>query len=179
VSPALVKRSKQFEGYAVALENDKLVAEFTVFVGESGGSASDALESIAALAVKQSAGKARILTKSLVEMQGVKCAQLEFVGPMNGRDVQKLLYVMPVGDKRALIALEAPPEQFSKFRPAFQASVASVRGLQAPSGANTALIGAVLALGVVGVWVGQFLVRSRKAKRRRSSARKPERANGS
>ncbi len=172
VPEALVQRSRRFAQYAVILTDDQLVAELTVSVDAGNGTAMDSVDAITAKASKQEGF--RELAREQLILQDVTCAKLEFSTVFRGVRLQKIVYVLPLGEQRAWISLEASSEDLSRYRASFEASIAGVRGLQVARDSdprsNTAWLGGFLLMAGAGAALRQFFTRSSKTKRRRRSS---------
>jgi hypothetical protein len=171
-SEALVQRSRRFAQYAVILKDDQVVAELTVSVDAGNGTAMDSVDAITAKLSKQDGF--RELERELLVLQGVTCAKLEFSALVRGVRLQKVIYVLPLGEQRAWVALEARAEDLPQYRASFEASVTSVRGLQqardSDPRSNTAWVGGLLMAMGAGAALRKVFRRSSKTKPRRRSS---------
>lgn len=171
-SEALVQRSRGFAQYAAILKDDQVAAELTVLVGAGRGTAMDSVNAILAKVSKQEGF--RELGREQLVLQGVTCAKLEFSATVRGVRLQKVMYVLPLGEQSAWVALEARSEDLPHYRASFEASMAGVRGLQqardSDPRSNTAWLGSLLMAMGAGAALRKVFVRSSKTKRQRRSS---------
>jgi len=85
-----------------------------------------------------------------------------------------MMYVLPLAEQSAWIALEARADDLPHYRASFEASVAGVRGLRearnSDPSSNTAWFGGVLMMLGAGAALRRVFARSSKTKRRRRSS---------
>lgn len=169
--PEVMQRAREFDTYAVVVEEGIPVAEVAVKIDEASGTVLNSVENIAQLAAK--APEFRLFSKSEVELDGVPCGRIEFTVVVQGVTFQKLAYVLPFGKKRAWVVLTATPTDFPRFRSEFEESIAAASGLSpAHDPSVTAKQVAMLSLGaLVGVALRKtFRGRAHRRGRRRTAA---------
>jgi len=90
---------------------------------------------------------------------------------LRARDCKMSLYVLPLGEQSAWVALEARSEDIAQYRASFEASLASVGGLHeardSDPRSNAAWLGSILMAMGAGAGLRKIFARSSKAKRRR------------
>lgn len=108
----------------------------------------------------------RVVEKSVVVLGGAKSARLVADFDMNGLKMRQMAYLVPGPKSHAAITYTATPETFAAYRPAFEASAASVKGAAEPGfdwGGALSRAGRSAAVGaVIGLVVALFGLASRR-----------------
>jgi hypothetical protein len=110
---------------------------------------------------------ARLVGSRAVRIDGVDTARFEFEDAFSNTRMHQIIYLMPAGDRTAIVTFTASPEQYPGYQPVFDQTAAASRGLEAPSGFDWYEI--VVAIVVGGIAAG-FVSLLRKRNKSRQAA---------
>jgi hypothetical protein len=77
---------------------------------------------------------ARLVGSRAVRIEGVDTARFELEDAFSTTRMHQIIYMMPAGDRTAIVTFTASPEQYPGYQAVFDQTAAASRGLAVPAG---------------------------------------------